>query len=87
MIIAYEKLAALTGHDDYDSFRQSHKEWVDASLADGNTVALLVCVLFVYFPGVVGIEGGHCCRSRGRVLTQVFFIDHAFLVKDKGHNA
>jgi len=38
VLIAYEKLAALTGYDDYDSFRQSHKEWVNALLVDGNNV-------------------------------------------------
>jgi len=38
VLIAHEKLASLTGHDHYDSLRQSHREWVEASLADGNNV-------------------------------------------------
>jgi putative transposase len=38
VLVAYEKLAALTGYDDYDLLRQSHREWVQASLADGNNV-------------------------------------------------
>jgi hypothetical protein len=36
VLIAHEKLAKLCGYDDYDTFRQSHKEWVNGSLADGN---------------------------------------------------
>ena len=36
VLIAYEKLANLSGYDDYDSFRRSHKEWVNGSLAEGN---------------------------------------------------
>lgn len=38
VLIAYEKLARLSGYDDYDSFRQSHKEWVNGSLEAGNNV-------------------------------------------------
>jgi hypothetical protein len=38
VLVAYEKLAALAGYDDYDSLRQSHREWVEASLADGKNV-------------------------------------------------
>jgi putative transposase len=38
VLIAYEKLARLSGYDDYDSFRQSHGEWVNGSLADSNNV-------------------------------------------------
>lgn len=36
VLIAHEKLAKLCGYDDYDAFRQSHKEWVNGSLAVGN---------------------------------------------------
>lgn len=36
VLVAYEKLAELSGYDDYDTFRQSHREWVNGSLADGN---------------------------------------------------
>jgi putative transposase len=36
VLIAYEKLAALAGHQTYDSFRKSHKKLVDESLAEGN---------------------------------------------------
>jgi putative transposase len=38
VLIAYEKLAALTGYQTYDSFRKSHKKWVNQSLAEGNNV-------------------------------------------------
>jgi putative transposase len=36
VLIAYKKLARLCGYDDYDTFRQSHKDWVNGALADGN---------------------------------------------------
>jgi len=38
VLIAYETLAELSGYDDYDSFRQAHKKWVEGSLSDGNNV-------------------------------------------------
>ncbi len=34
-LIAHEKLAELSGYDDYETFQQSHKEWVNGSIADG----------------------------------------------------
>lgn len=36
VLIAHDKLAELSGYDNYDTFQQSHKEWVNGSLADGN---------------------------------------------------
>ena len=36
VLIADEKLAKFCGYDDYDAFRQSHREWVNGSLVDGN---------------------------------------------------
>lgn len=36
VLIAYEKLAALTGFESYDAFRKAHKELVDESLGTGN---------------------------------------------------
>ena len=36
VLIAHERLAQLCGYDDYDAFRQSHREWVNGTLADGN---------------------------------------------------
>jgi putative transposase len=38
VLIAHEKLAALAGFDDCDSFRQSHRGWVNGSLEAGNNV-------------------------------------------------
>lgn len=35
-LIAYQKLAKLAGFNDYDAFRETHKELVDQSLATGN---------------------------------------------------
>lgn len=35
VLIDYEKLAALSGCHDYESFRQSHRKWVETSLASG----------------------------------------------------
>ena len=36
MLIAYQKLAELTGFSTYDSFRNAHKELVNESLAADN---------------------------------------------------
>ena len=38
VLIAHERLAALAGHRSYDAFRESHKKWVNESLACGNNV-------------------------------------------------
>ncbi len=38
VLIDYEKLAALSGNQTYDSFRKSHKELVEESLARGDNV-------------------------------------------------
>jgi putative transposase len=38
VLIAYEKLAALAGYQTYNSFRESHRDWVNESLASGNNV-------------------------------------------------
>jgi len=38
VLIAHEKLAALAGYQSYDGFRESHKRWVNQSLACGNNV-------------------------------------------------
>ncbi len=38
VLIAYEKVAALAGYQTYEWFRESHKEWVNESLAKGNNV-------------------------------------------------
>jgi len=38
VLIAYEKLATLAGFQAYEKFRQSHKECVNKSLANGNNV-------------------------------------------------
>jgi putative transposase len=35
IVVNYEKLAELTGYDDYDAFRFAHKAWVESSLAGG----------------------------------------------------
>ena len=40
VLIAYEKLAAIANHQSYDSFRKSHKELVEKSLAEGTNVRL-----------------------------------------------
>lgn len=36
ILIAYQKLAELTGFETYDAFRKSHKELVNESLSNGN---------------------------------------------------
>ena len=36
ILIAYQKLAELTGFETYDAFRKSHKELVNESLDNGN---------------------------------------------------
>ena len=36
ILIAYQKLAELTGFETYDAFRKSHKELVNESLGNGN---------------------------------------------------
>lgn len=38
VLINHEKLANLAGYDSYDSFRKSHKKWVDKSLVNGSNV-------------------------------------------------
>ena len=35
VLIAYQKLAELSGFDNYDRFRDSHKEWIEKMLKDG----------------------------------------------------
>jgi len=35
VLIAYQKLAELSGFDNYDRFRDAHKEWVEELLKDG----------------------------------------------------
>jgi len=35
ILVNYEKLAELTGYDDYDALRFAHKAWVESSLAGG----------------------------------------------------
>lgn len=35
VLIAYRKLAELSGFDNYDRFRDTHKEWVEELLRDG----------------------------------------------------
>jgi hypothetical protein len=37
-LIAHEKLTASAAYQSYDSFRRSHKRWVDESLASCNNV-------------------------------------------------
>jgi len=36
VLINHEKLVTLAGYDFYDSFRESHKKWVNESLANGS---------------------------------------------------
>ena len=38
VFINHEKLANLAGYDFYDSFRESHKKWVNESLSNGSNV-------------------------------------------------
>lgn len=38
VLINHEKLANLAGYDFYDSFRESHKKWVNESLSNGSNV-------------------------------------------------
>lgn len=37
-LIAYEKLRELAGFESYDAFKESHREWVDESLKNGDNV-------------------------------------------------
>lgn len=38
VLVAYERLRELAGFDTYDSFREAHRKWVEASLDNGNNV-------------------------------------------------
>lgn len=38
VLIAYPKLAELTGLESYTAFRETHKELVDESLSNGNNI-------------------------------------------------
>jgi putative transposase len=38
VLITHEKLAVLVGYQNYNSFRESHLEWVNESLASSNNI-------------------------------------------------